>query len=59
MSLNSLGKKTNEYRELKEKPLWQGSSVNKATVKNRDSKTTQTTQAIASNLITDDPNPDE
>lgn len=38
MNFTNLNKKTNEYKELKEKPHWQGPTAIKTTVKGRDIK---------------------
>lgn len=38
MNFTNLDKKTNEYKELKEKPHWQGPTAIKTTVKGRDIK---------------------
>ncbi len=42
MSFTNLSKKTNEYKELKEKPLWQGPPTIKATTKGREIKPQET-----------------
>ncbi|MBD2296033.1 NYN domain-containing protein [Anabaena sphaerica FACHB-251] len=42
MSFTNLNKKTNEYKELKEKPHWQGPPAIKTTVKGRDIKPQET-----------------
>jgi uncharacterized LabA/DUF88 family protein len=42
MSFTNLSKKTNEYKELKEKPLWQGPPTIKTTTKAREIKPQET-----------------
>jgi uncharacterized LabA/DUF88 family protein len=42
MSFTNLSKKTNEYKELKEKPLWQGPPTIKTTAKGRETKPQET-----------------
>jgi uncharacterized LabA/DUF88 family protein len=42
MSFTNLSKKTNEYKELKEKPLWQGPPTIKTTTKGREIKPQET-----------------
>ncbi|WP_413174980.1 NYN domain-containing protein [Anabaena azotica] len=42
MSFTNLSKKTNEYKELKEKPLWQGPPTIKTTAKGREIKPQET-----------------
>ncbi|MEA5575693.1 NYN domain-containing protein [Anabaena sp. UHCC 0451] len=53
MSFTNLSKKTNEYKELKEKPHWQGSATLKTTAKSREIKLQET---ITDMSIGDDPN---
>jgi uncharacterized LabA/DUF88 family protein len=52
MSFSDLSKRASEYKELKEKPHWQGAPMTKTAVKGRETKPQQT---INSNMINDDP----
>ncbi|HLP89070.1 MAG TPA: NYN domain-containing protein [Nostocaceae cyanobacterium] len=53
MSFDNLNKKTNEYKELREKPHWQGPPPVKAVIRGRDIKPQDT---LTSNLSSEDLN---
>ncbi|MEA5621064.1 NYN domain-containing protein [Cronbergia sp. UHCC 0137] len=53
MNFNELNKKTNEYKELKEKPQWQGTQPTKSGIKNREAKPRE---AIANQSLSDELN---
>ncbi|HLO83827.1 MAG TPA: NYN domain-containing protein [Nostocaceae cyanobacterium] len=53
MNFNNLSKKTNEYKELREKPHWQGPPPVKTGIRGRDTKPQET---VNSHLTADDLN---